>query len=162
MPIARLPEQGGIAENVNVIMIRYPGIEVDPATGGLLAGEAVAIIPNPGPSVGAADFYFTRCGILPTGLPTNWAGFCAADAAPGASPRLISGRGSMVTPIVTGGVPLGAGNDVFLSSVEGEVSPVPPEPGMSPSALVSLRVGFAISDTVLILTTDAHFHYPGA
>ena len=161
MPIARLPEQGGIAENINVILIRYPGIEVDPATGGLLAGEAVAIIQNPAPSVGSPDLYFTRCGILPTGLPTNWAGFCAMDAAPGTSPRLITGRGSKVTPVVTGGIPLGAGSDVFLSAVEGQVSPNPPEPGMSPFDLVSLRVGFAISDTEIILTTDAHFHYPG-
>jgi len=162
MPIARLPEQGGVAENINAILIQYPGIEVDISTGGLQAGESVAIIPNPSPvSIGSPDLVFVRCGALPTGRPTNWAGFCATDAAVGVSPRIITGRGSKVTPIVTGAIPLGAGSDVFLSSVEGEVSPIPPEAGVSPLDLVSLRVGFAVSDTEIILTTDAHFHYPG-
>lgn len=161
MPIARLPEQGGVAENINAIFIKYPGIEVDPATGGLLAGEAVAIIPNPAPSIGAADLYFTRCGSTPTGLPTNFAGFCSIDAAPGTSPRIITGRGSKVTPVIEGGGMLTAGSDVFLAQTQGRVTLTPPEPGMLPIYLVSLRVGFAVSDTEMILTTDAHFHYPG-
>lgn len=162
MPIARLPEQGGVAENINAILIRYPGIVVDPTTGGLTAGEAVAIIPNPMPaSIGSPDLYFTRCASIPTGLPTNFAGFVATSASPGDSPRIITGRGSKITPVTLGGAPLVAGSDVFLSMTPGQVTLIPPEPGALPIYLVSLRVGFAISDTEMILTTDAQFHYPG-
>jgi len=162
MPIARVPEQGGVAENINAVVIRYSGIVVAPATGGLQAGEAVAIIPNPIPaSIGSPDLYFTRCGSIPTGLPTNWAGFVAQAAAAGTSPKIISGRGSRVTPVVLGGGNLVAGADVFLSQTPGQVTMIPPEAGVLPVYLVSLRVGFAISDTEMILTTDAQFHYPG-
>ena len=78
----------------------------------------------------------------------SFAGFSAGPVTSGNSGTIVMGRGSIVTPIVEGGVPFTVNQPVFLSSTPGEVTQTAPLAGFV------LRVGMAISTTQLVLLTD--------
>jgi hypothetical protein len=70
------------------------------------------------------------------------------------------GRGDRITPQVEGGVPLVAGESVFLALTAGEVTQTPPNTTLNPTAVI-LRVGYAISTTEMLFNTDAVITGPG-
>lgn len=80
----------------------------------------------------------------------NFCGFAREAYAIGELVRVISVRGSTLTPIIKSGGTLTKGDRVFLSDTIGEVSKTPP----NFSGNVILQVGVASSETELILLTD--------
>ncbi|OHD18649.1 MAG: hypothetical protein A2Y38_19450 [Spirochaetes bacterium GWB1_59_5] len=148
MPIAR-PPVSPATETLNVARIRYTIVVAPPS--GLGANLAVAV-----QEIGST-LTAVLCGALPADLPERFAGFTATPIAPGASVQLVVGRGSLFTPSVEGGVPLVSGLEVFLALTPGEVTQTPIT---DPTAL-NLRLGYAVSATEMILTTDAYYQWGG-
>lgn len=78
----------------------------------------------------------------------SFTGFSAGPVTSGNSGTIVMGRGSLVTPVVEGGVPFTVNQPVFLASTPGEVTQTAPGSGFV------LRVGMAVSTTQLVLLTD--------
>jgi hypothetical protein len=78
-------------------------------------------------------------------------GFLAGDVEDGGTAIVIVGRGSKVTPLVENGVPLIPNEDVFLAMTAGRVTQeeIPIE-----THTISFRVGSAISDSEVIMSTE--------
>jgi len=141
-PIA-YPPAAGSSISSDSAKILYSDITV-PAAPPLLLGAAVAVVDNGG------SLEFALCGAGPADNLDGFIGFMGANGVPGQTAAIITGRGSKVTPIVTGGGPLTIGNDLYLSTTAGEVSQTPP----AGSGVMTVRVANAISATVVVLTTD--------
>jgi hypothetical protein len=85
-------------------------------------------------------------------------GFACRDCPGGSSIAVVTSRGSNVTPIVEGGVPLVPNGRVYLSGTPGEVTQTPPSLG-TPSTFI--QVGIAVTETDMVLITDARFGVSG-
>jgi len=129
MPIART---GGASAAGVFFSEPYPSQDV------LLAGSLVSIDTSNGtPEIILAD-------------PSNadrLLGFAVSGINIGDVGKYVVNRGALVTPIVAGGGAL-TPNDPVFAVANGEVSHTPPTTGFS------VQVGFAISATQIILTTD--------
>lgn len=112
--------------------------------GSVRAGAAVAMT-NDGVSARLEECSSTYHG-------DRFLGFATVSALDGGALSVIVTRGSNVTPIVKDGLSLVPNGRVYLSSVLGEVTQVPPALG-APSTLI--QVGTAVTETDLILITDA-------
>ena len=146
MPIAR-PPTSAAQEAINVALIRYPSVVA--GVGGIQVGQAVAIL-----MIGS-QLQAVPCGSLPGGGAEQFAGFAAATTAPGSSVELIVGRGSLLTPIVEGAVPLVSGQEVYLAVTPGQVT----QTSVIGVGRINLRLGYAASTTELVLTTDAYYQW---
>lgn len=83
---------------------------------------------------------------------------CVGAASAGSTLAVVTSRGSNVTPIVQGGIPLVPNGRVYLSTTPGEVTQTPPSLG-TPSTFI--QVGIAVTDTDMVLITDARFGVSG-
>jgi hypothetical protein len=140
MPIARPPVS---SVNIDATRIYFPHVT---ATEHLDAGSAVAILPE---STIGAGLHYALCGAQDY---TNlFVGFLAGDVEDGGTAIVIVGRGSKVTPLVENGVPLIPNEDVFLAMTAGRVTQeeIPIE-----THTISFRVGSAISDSEVIMSTE--------
>ena len=114
----------------------------------LLRGQAVAIR-----QVGDHQEY-VPCGALLGDFADLFYGFLPEDGVPGEVAPVVTGRGSVVSPLVEVGQSLTPECPVFLSVVPGCVTPVPPQ-GV-PEAKV-LRVGTALTSSSMFLVTDDYY-----
>lgn len=106
----------------------------------LLKGAAVAIVDDGGVRkilLCGANLY-----------AYSFVGFAAGPVTDGNSGTIVMGRGSLVAPVVEGGVPLVVNQPVFLAGTLGEVTQTAPGAGFV------LRVGMAVSTTQMVLLTD--------
>tara|TARA_X000000950_G_scaffold288778_1_gene407325 strand:- start:902 stop:1402 length:501 start_codon:yes stop_codon:yes gene_type:complete len=89
-----------------------------------------------------------------TGNPHNFLGFQTNSLDNGTvRPIVITARGSVVkNPVVTGGVPLEPGEDVFLSIFVGEVTQNPAYFDLD--GAVYYRIGYAVSANKLAISPD--------
>jgi hypothetical protein len=116
----------------------------------ILKGHVVAIADN----AGTATIYL--CGaITATDYPKLFFGVMETPLPAGGS-TVYTGRGSLVQPFVEGGAPLVPDQDVYLSQTVGEVTQTAPVG----SGRTIVRVGYAISTTQVILTTDFRQEVP--
>lgn len=115
---------------------------------GILSGSAL----RAGAAVGIADVAGV-VGVYEVSSTYNAGAFCGFTTQAylsGEEVRVISVRGSTVTPISQGGADFNHGARIFLSPVLGEVTQTAP----ISSGNVLLQVGVASSKTQLILLTD--------
>ena len=80
-------------------------------------------------------------------------GFAVTEIQIGDIGKFIVGRGALITPVIAGGGSFTPNDPVFMSA-NGEVSQTPP-----PTGFVTM-IGYAVSTTDLILTTDFRFVKP--
>lgn len=146
MPIARFPGGGGGGSTVtSVLLVTPPNAVLDPSPPvPIVAGHAVALV-----DVGGIPTFFL-CSANPVDRPDLFIGFILSPSiVPGAT-KVVSGRGSTLSPVVEGGGPLTVNSDVFLALTPGEVTQTPPS---GPSHVI-LRVGFASGASAITLSTD--------
>lgn len=137
MPIARLTGEAQHTKNVIRVLDAEAGENIS-------VGMAVAVV-----DVAGTKTIF-RCGASTYGL--QFVGFADEAASVGDNLNIVTGRGSVVTPMVNGVM---AGNDdLFLSSVPGFIEPNPPARG---PGVFTRPVGHAISSTEMMLLTDSRF-----
>ena len=117
----------------------------------LLRGQAVAIR-----QVGGHQEYVS-CGALLVDHADLFYGFLQDDGVPGAVALVVTGRGSVVFPLVEVGQNLTPECPVFLSVVPGRVTPTPPQNVQSAKVL---RVGTALTNTSMFLVTDDYYWVP--
>lgn len=141
MPIALPPR---VTTNLSVII---PNAVAGEAIAG---GSVVALI-----NVGGVKTYYL-CGALVADYAAQAVGFAGGTVAVGDNFPLVSGRGSLVVPVVEGGVPLTPDEPVFISLTPGEVTQTFP-PGQQ---LLGKRVGVAVSLTEMVVNTDAFVNIP--
>lgn len=139
MPIARRPG----------LVLSYSGVVLQEGTE-YEVGMAVAAVRVDGES------FFVPCGALLADHPQSFVGFLLSNPGAGSSPMVASVRGSMVTPLVEGDVPLTPGEAVFLSTTAGRVTQTAPL--VAGSEIV--RVGFALDSTQIIVNNDARYTTP--
>lgn len=89
---------------------------------------------------------FCECGA--TTHASNFYGFSRIGTSPGNPVFVVTMRGSEVTPIMEGGLPMVPGEPLYLSETPGELTHTPPSVGMV------IRVGNAFSDTKMTINTD--------
>jgi len=147
MPVARAP----FATNFTPLV--YTGVLV-PIGVGYAAGLAVAIVRV------AGEFKYLPCGALPANHPGHFTGFLSMAATEGRGALVTVGRGSRVTPIVENGSPMVPESPVFLSVTPGKVTQTPVDPMAHPGA-THLWLGAAISETEMVLLTDAPIRFGG-
>jgi hypothetical protein len=141
-PIAYPPAAGSsVSSDSSKILYSDVVVPVAPA---LPLGTAVAVFDN------AGTLEFAKCGANAVDYPDAFAGFMNAAGVAGQTAAIITGRGSKVTPIVTGAIPLVVGDNVYLSTTAGEVTQTAP----AGAGVTVLRVGNAITTTKMVLTTD--------
>jgi len=149
MPIAHLPASTQ-SVHLNEVDILLTDVLV-PDDGPYSVGLAVAVIST------GEGLRFAKCGALTDDYASQFVGFMGQTADPGAQAKVITGRGSKVTPTVEGDVDLVPNTSVYLSETPGEVTQTPPDT----TGAANLRVGEAISTTQMILTTDALYRFGG-
>lgn len=146
MPMILIPV---LPAQINSSRTQYPDVSVPP--GGFPAGTACGIISVLGQlrliAVGSLD------------NATSFTGFLPSDIAVGNPVVLITGRGSIATPQVEGGVPLVPDQGVWLSLTPGFVTQTPPEPEDTPGLEIVLRVGTALDTTRIFMLTDSYIQY---
>jgi len=120
------------------------------AAGGVLAGAAVALAHD------GTNPVITLCSGQSHG--DKFFGFAVADADAGATVTVKTTRGSRVTPITVGGVALVPNARVYLSAIPGQVTQTPPALNV---AGTFIQVGLAVTETDMVLITDARFGIPG-
>ena len=89
---------------------------------------------------------FCECGA--TTHASNFHGFSRIEVPHGNPVFVVTMRGSEVTPIMEGGLPMVPGEPLYLSETPGELTHTPPSVGMV------IRVGNAFSDTKMTINTD--------
>ena len=133
MPIGRRPpvnsSEGGFV---------LPGVPAGEE--GIRLFTAVALI-----GVGGVPC-FCECGA--TTHASDFYGFSRVGVSPGNPVFVVTMRGSEVTPIMEGGLPMVPGEPLYLSETPGELTHTPPSVGMV------IRVGNAFSDTKMTINTD--------
>ena len=140
MPIARKPSsQGGSVGNATTVKLSFV------AKTALPTGAAVSVVRDTVNNV--TELVLANASAKDTSTAV---GFVLQGVNAGDTAEIIVGRGSLVTPIIVGGAALVPNGNVFLSTVDGEVTQTFPSP--SGGAIFSL--GKAISTTQMILTTD--------
>ena len=113
-------------------------------------GKAVGIVENDE----GVEVYRLVGAFQDTGYPGSFLGFQTNTlVGDNTRPVVKTARGTRIQdPVVTGGVALIPGKDVFLSVVPGEVTQEPAHFDVSGSVL--LRVGYAINATKIALVPD--------
>lgn len=149
MPIAHLPASTQ-SVHLNEVDILLTDVLV-PDDGPYTVGTAIAVIST------GEGLRFAKCGAEPANYPFQFVGFLGQTADPGAQAKVITGRGSKVTPFVEGDVDLVPNTSVYLSVTPGYVTQTAP----AGVGVANLRVGQAISTTMMILTTDALYQFGG-
>lgn len=81
-------------------------------------------------------------------------GFAVAEIPIGSSGKFIVNRGSLVTPVIQGGIAFVPNDPVFVAT-NGEVTQTP----MTTTGF-AMQIGFATSTTEMILTTDFRVSLP--
>lgn len=144
MPVGYAPAYTGTQGTITV-----PGA----VTSGVVRACAAVALTNDGTKATLVE-----CGSLHDG--DRFFGFaCRGDATPsGSSIAVVTSRGSNVTPIVEGGVPLIPNGRVYLSATPGEVTQTPPSLGTKSTFI---QVGIAVTETDMVLITDARFGISG-
>lgn len=104
-----------------------------------LSGVAVALVEENG------QLTYRLCGCLPNQHAKQFLGFLVSQGEGGV---VSTGVGSIVTPVVEGGVALTVGERVFLSETAGEVTQTPPD---TVNTALVLYVGVAVSSTQIAL-----------
>jgi hypothetical protein len=95
------------------------------------------------------------CGALLADYADAFYGFLRHDGLSDQTALVITGRGSVVTPVVE--IPLIPDGAVFLSTIPGRVTPVPPQ---NVAGARVIRVGTALTASTLVLITDASYWVP--
>jgi hypothetical protein len=142
MPVGYAPAYTGTQGTITV-----PGA----VTGGPVRASAAVALTNDGTQATLVECGSTHCG-------DRFFGFACKDGPGGSSIAVVTSRGSNVTPIVEGGVPLIPNGRVYLSATPGEVTQTPPSLG-TPSTFI--QVGIAVTETDMVLITDARFGISG-
>ena len=114
-------------------------------------GSVVCVVDEGGPTP-----VVRLCGALEADGAMSFAGFTAGDVSAGQGGVLVTGRGSIVVPVVEGHVALVAGQPVFLSLTRGAVTQ---DPSFA-SGTLAYRVGIAVSTTSMLVSTDAFSRNP--
>lgn len=122
--------------------------------GGLLAGSAVGIRNE------NDQLVFFEVGSLAVDSPMSFIGFLSEAMEAGAKAKLVTGRGSVVTPKVLNGLPLAPGQQIYLSVVPGFVTQTPPDPDQFPGATLQ-PIGYAVTATTMIFNTDTQLRFGG-
>lgn len=152
MPVAVFPALGGgggpgTGPNLAVIL---PTVPLDPAPPTpIVKGHVVAVADLAGTAS------IVLCGALAADHPDLCFGIMDIPVLGGGS-TVITGRGSLFAPIVQGAVPLVPDVEIFLSTTPGEVTQTAP----AGAGQTILRLGYAISTTQAILTTDFRQEIP--
>jgi hypothetical protein len=111
----------------------------------LSAGQLVSLV-----DVGGSLKYVpTSC--LESSYPTYFFGVVLEDAAQGQTVRVSTGRGSIVSPLVEGGVPLDPSKPVYLSLTPGRATQ---DLDSYPPGAIILKVGQAVTSTKMVLNND--------
>lgn len=137
MPIA-VPPVVNTPTSTNVVLAT---VQI-PAGPAFAAGSALAIV--------GTEYQLASC----TLYAEQFIGFLRLSSDPGSTPSVTVGRGSKVTPIVEGSVPLTTGLNCYLSSTPGQITQTAPSSG------TILRVGFAVSAQEMLLVLDSVFQVP--
>lgn len=122
-----------------------PNVVVPP--GGLTAGIAVALVNEDGTQV------YRSCGALPDDYSDCFLGFLSLDVSGGGVAKVAVGRGSLVQPLVEGGVPLIPNQDVYLSPTPGRVT----QSNVNVPTMRRIKLGYAISTTQMVIVTDMRY-----
>lgn len=138
MPVGRRKSSSTVLGTTTTL----PATVTDPAVV-YAVGQAVALVPDP--ETGLATLML--CGSQTQGH--RFYGFLAQPVTPGLPPVVMVGRGSLVTPLVEGGVPLNIDKPVWLAQTPGCVTSTFPCEGWA------VQVGSAISATQIVLITDS-------
>lgn len=152
MPIAQFPQSAGPGPGVSGQLVVKPPLAVpDPAPPTpILPGHAVALVDVAGTPT------YKLCGAEPVDRPDLFIGFVYSLSVVAGASEIVTGRGSTVTPIVEGGVPLVVNQNVFLSRTPGEVTQTAP---IGPTDVMIL-IGFATSTTNIALMMDFRILFP--
>lgn len=146
MPVGSAPPASSPTD-LDKSLIRLVGVlTADPID----VGMAVAIRESGGLTE------IVRCGVTTYG--DQFFGISNQTVGVGVELTVVVGRGSKVTPVVVGGGLLTPNTRVFLSPTAGEVTQALTAPG---AGVVNMPIGFAVSTTEMVLTTDAKFFTPG-
>lgn len=142
MPIARAKSPATEAGR-----IRLPNV---PAGESLAAYTAVAIVLELGGRV------VRPCGSLVSDHAKKFVGFTRQSITMGYPGTIITGRGSEITVLVEGGVPLTVGSPVYLSLTPGQVTQTVP----TASGSVNVPLGYATTTTKIMFATDYRVNTP--
>ena len=142
MPVGYAPAYTGTQ---GVIVV--PGA----VTGSPVRACAAIALTNNGTQATLVECGSTHCG-------DRFFGFACKDCPGGGSIAVVTSRGSNVTPIVEGGIPLVPNRRVYLSATPGEVTQTPPSLG---TRSTFIQVGIAVTETDMVLITDARFGVSG-
>jgi len=142
MPVGYAPAYTG---TLGIIIV--PGA----VTGSPVRASAAIALTNNGTQVTLVECGSTYCG-------DRFFGFACKDCPGGGSIAVVTSRGSNVTPIVEGGIPLVPNGRVYLSATPGEVTQTPPSLGIRSTFI---QVGIAVTETDMVLITDARFGVSG-
>lgn len=163
MAVGRAPAPQSEGVIVVAPEVELPGTQmvtvINPDTGEAELVE-VEITFGPGKAVGiiedenGVEVYRLVGSFQDTGFPGSFLGFQTnALVEDETRPIVKTARGSRIeNPLVTGGVELIPGRDVFLSVVPGEITQDPAHFDVNGS--VMLRVGYAINPTKIALVPD--------
>ena len=139
MPVATFPAV------VDQLLVTPPGVTLDPTPPTtIVVGHAVAVVDVTGTAT------LKLCGALTADRPDLFFGFVHLPSATVGASVAVTGRGSVVVPIVESGAPLVVNGDVWLAPTVGEVTQTVP----TASGSSVLRVGFAVSTTQIMLAID--------
>jgi hypothetical protein len=142
MPIAHPPRVIG-----DTLPVKIPSAT---ALTPIYSGQPVAMIQSSGSTV------LVPCGARVADHTEQFVGFSYLDMSIGASRPIITGRGSRVEPLVEGGGTLVPDEMVYLALTPGYVTQTPPQG----SGIVNTPIGHAVSETEMILKTDARVFFP--
>jgi hypothetical protein len=99
---------------------------------------------------------YARCGALEVDFPGHFLGFVSITVASGNPVLVTTGRGSKVTPLVEGAIPLVPEQTVYLALTPGYVTQTIPVADL----VRIVRVGYAVDTTDMILNTDFEIAVP--
>ena len=114
----------------------------------LMAGTAGGAL-RAGAAVGVSVAGIVECSATTSG--STFVGFATTAVGIGDPVYVVCMRGSVVGPILEGGVALNAGSPVWLSSTLGEVTQSLTPPG---AGVVLAQLGIATSASTILLNTD--------
>lgn len=126
----------------NSTYVPPPGVDPNPA------GVAVRAVKNPD---GSTTFH--PVGALAVDKPQSFYGFLTGGGGTGLI--VAAGRGSTIEPVVEGGVPLVPDEDVYLSTIPGQVTQV----SSTTEDHAQLRVGVALDATRILIAPDFRINY---
>ena len=109
-------------------------------------GTAMSLVPN-----GNGDIVLSPTDISNSQSANNFLGFMSAETdSTSPNPNVLSVRGAEITIFGEDSLTFSVGETVYLSTVVGRVTNVPP----TSASVALIRVGFCISATKFVLNTD--------